>query len=71
MNRATPRALRRRAADCTARSIPIVATGLPVFPVTQCICDGYPCPFCGAITAPDDDDIWVCSCGWSGVLVVT
>jgi len=37
--------------------------------VTECICDGYPCPFCGEITAPDEDDIWACTCGWSAVLM--
>lgn len=42
-----------------------------VFPVTECICDGYPCPYCSEVTAPSDDGIWRCMCGWSGVLVTT
>lgn len=38
-------------------------------PVTACVCDGYPCPFCSEITAPDEHGVWRCLCGLSAVLV--
>lgn len=68
MNRAD-----RRAAARSARGpqVPLLS-GVPMLnPVDGCVCDGWPCPYCGEITAPDDDDIWKCTCGWAGVLVVT
>jgi hypothetical protein len=42
---------------------------LELDPVHTCICDGYPCPFCAELTAPDGLGVWACTCGWSGVLV--
>lgn len=46
--------------------MPLISEPLTV----DCLCDGWPCPYCGDITTADDDGIWVCLCGWSGVLVL-
>ncbi len=63
MNRAARRAARRPRARQEDWLVPLVT------PVTSCICDGFPCPYCAEVTAPDRDGIWRCLCGWSGVLV--
>ncbi len=64
MNRAGRRSVRRARQQRYA--------DVPLFnDVTSCICDGYPCPYCSEITAPGDDGIWRCTCGWSAVLVTT
>ncbi len=60
MNRAARRLLRKHAGG------PLPGD---VTPVDACICDGYPCPYCQAITAPDAAGVWRCLCGWSGGLV--
>lgn len=68
--------MNRSARRAAARSVPRADRpwdGWPpplVTPVTDCICDGFPCPFCEQVTAPDDLGIWRCLCGWSGVLVL-
>lgn len=31
--------------------------------------DGVPCPYCREITTGDDQGIFRCSCGWSGLLL--
>lgn len=62
MNR-TARRLRRAQQQQAYADVPLVNR------VTSCICDGYPCPYCGEVTAPSADGIWRCTCGWSGVLL--
>lgn len=63
MNRSARRAAARSSQPWDDWPPPLVT------PVTACICDGFPCPFCEAVTAPDAFGIWRCTCGWSGVLV--
>ncbi len=63
------RQARRAAARVDRVVYPILEGVLDWHDVTGCICDGYPCPYCREITAPNAAGIWVCTCGWSGILV--
>jgi hypothetical protein len=35
----------------------------------DCFCDGMPCPYCGQLTAENDQGVFACTCGWSGGFV--
>ncbi len=60
MNRAERRARQRNARR----------GGLDLHPVDlDAMQDGYPCPYCRQVTAPDEHEVWRCLCGWSGELL--